>query len=193
MKKCYTHTHRIVASHAYICFLLRKKKQYKTAGRKKTTQIPQHFFSYLYFIRILKFSQKKKRQALGVHGLTRRTLIQITQQEANQTEYGTDEITRPRFPARKQKPAIDFVLYHYGECRSRSGGLIKDVRTRNVASEFKTLLCPNYKRLWPNFSVTSVAKGRITQRAVGINGNSLLYASAKAWLRNSQKVGRTHL
>jgi len=77
-----------------------------------------------------------KREVLSVNGLTRRILIQITQQEAYKTENGTFVITRPRFPGRKQKLAIDFVLYRNGECHSRSGGLIKDGRERKFVSEF---------------------------------------------------------
>jgi len=46
-----------------------------------------------------------KISVLRVHGLTRRICIQIKQQESNKTENDTFEITRPRFPARKQKKA----------------------------------------------------------------------------------------
>jgi hypothetical protein len=46
------------------------------------------------------------------------------------------------------------TVYRYGNGRSRLGGLIMgrwQGRTRTVASEFQTVLCPNDKRVWPNF------------------------------------------
>jgi len=77
-----------------------------------------------------------KISVLRVHGLTRRICIQIKQQESNKTENDTFEITRPRFPARKQKkPAYRLcplslrrVSFEVG--RNDKGRKVKECRIR---------------------------------------------------------------